>query len=255
MSSLGARVTRGSSPVPSPVSGDFSSVVVDGLGDSNNSNSNVRSPSPSPRSSVNDDLFVPAEQSSSSDSKRLPAFKGAPPKLTLEPEEVVSLKANKAVYQKIEGGGLVVFRVAASPQKTWDTIRDYPSYQKWIPEVQACTESRKEGDSPDVFRLEFKMKKFFFPFSYDVVHRLNEQEKWTTWVLDYDKVSFSLKDSVGYWRVTPVGGDDQASQVEYYIDMRLHPLVPGILKSFLQNRGLEDATKWVKKQSEASEKK
>jgi len=51
--------------------------------------------------------------------------------------------------------------------------------------------------------------------------------------------------------VTPARKNPNICRVEYSVNLRLQGWVPGFLKKILVDQGLEDATRWVKVQSEA----
>ena len=85
-------------------------------------------------------------------------------------------------------------------------------------------------------------------------HVLNTDKGYVTWTLDYDRES-DLDDSIGYWRVSPSKKDPNVTRVEYSVNIRLRGWVPAFIKKILVDQGLEDATSWVKVQSETRLKK
>ena len=70
-----------------------------------------------------------------------------------------------------------------------------------------------------------------------------------TWTLDYDKLS-DLDESVGYWAVLPHPSEPGQSRVFYSIDMKTRGWMPGFARRMVARQGLEEATGWVKAESE-----
>lgn len=175
---------------------------------------------------------------------------GRPPPVKLSANELSTLGEGKAVMRQFEGEnggrGLAVFRVNAAPDVVWATINDFGSYPKWISEVKTCEVYRKDGANTDV---SFRISSLGVGLEYFVHHEYNHAEHWGTWTLDYNRLS-DLDDSVGFWRVTPVEGNPAQSQVEYSVDISVKGWVPGFIRSLLVDRGLKQATEWVKVQSE-----
>lgn len=173
-----------------------------------------------------------------------------PPPLVLTDKEKARLDQGKAVMRQLEGEaggrGMAIFRVAASPDVVWAIINDFSSYPKWIDEVKKCDTYRKEGGKIDV---AFKISSFPVTIEYFIAHDYDMANRWGTWTLDYNRDS-DLDDSVGFWRVTPVEGDPTRSMVEYSVDIKIKGWVPEFVRDLLVDKGLKQATSWVKVQSE-----
>lgn len=173
-----------------------------------------------------------------------------PAPLKLSDAERQRLDEGKAVMRMTEGQtggrGMAIFKVNASPDVTWGTIRDFGSYPRWIDEVKKCEIYRQEGGRVDV---AFQLKAFPVTLDYYIHHELDLAGRWGTWTLDYARDS-DLDDSVGFWRVSPVEGQPDQSIVEYSIDIKIKGWVPGFIRELLVDKGLKQATAWVKVQSE-----
>ena len=70
-----------------------------------------------------------------------------------------------------------------------------------------------------------------------------------TWTLDYDKLR-DLDESVGYWAVLPHPSQPEQSRVFYSIDMKTRGWTPDFIRRRVAREGLEEATGWVKTESE-----
>jgi ribosome-associated toxin RatA of RatAB toxin-antitoxin module len=171
-----------------------------------------------------------------------------PPALT--DADRATLAAGKPVMRQTEGEaggrGLAIFQVNAPADVVWATIRDYPSYPNFIPEVKKCEIYKKDGGNVDV---RFLLKSYGVNIEYFIHHDIDVAGRWLTWTLDYNRES-DLDDSVGFWRVTPVDGAADRAQVEYSVDIAISGWVPGFVRSLLVDNGLKQATSWVKVQSE-----
>lgn len=173
-----------------------------------------------------------------------------PPALVLTDKEKARLETGKSVMRQMEGEtggrGMAIFRVDAAPDTVWAIINDFPSYPKWIGEVKKCEITKKDGGKIDV---AFKISSFPVTIEYFIAHDYDMANRWGTWTLDYTKES-DLDDSVGFWRVTPYQGDATRSLVEYSVDVKIKGWVPDFIREMLVDKGLKQATHWVKVQSE-----
>jgi hypothetical protein len=172
-----------------------------------------------------------------------------PPPLKLTDAEKARLDQGKPVMRQLEGEsggrGMAVFRVNAPPDVVWATINEFSSYPKWIDEVKKCDVYKRDGGNIDV---AFRISSFPVTIDYYIHHEYDMTNRWGTWTLDYSRES-DLDDSVGFWRVTP-DGDDSKSLVEYSVDIKIKGWVPDFIRELLVDKGLKQATSWVKVQSE-----
>lgn len=170
----------------------------------------------------------------------------APTKLT--PSEVQDLARGEAVYKTSEGEtggrGIAVFQVKAPRDVVWATINSFHMYPTWIDEVTACEVYGKDGNQ--IF-VRFVLKSMGVEIEYFIDHDYRRADTWGTWTLDYAKES-DLSDSVGSWLVREVSPG--VSQVEYSVDLKVSGWVPSFIRKIIVDSGLEDATEWVKVQSE-----
>ena len=177
-------------------------------------------------------------------------FAHPPPALVLTAEETARLAAGKPVFrQKSDddsGRATAIFQVHASPDITWRTINDFPSYPKWIKEVTAAEVYRRKGSTIDV---AFTLESFPVTVDYFIHHDFDQEHRFGTWTLDYARDS-DLDDSVGFWRVNAVDGQPGECLVEYSIDIAIKGWVPAFIRSMLVDSGVKQATQWVKVQSE-----
>src|ERR1041385_8513448 len=181
---------------------------------------------------------------------KLKPYPRPPPALKLSDDEKKTLDAGKAVMRQSEGDaggrGFAIFRVNASPDTVWATINDFGSYPKWIDEVKKCQIYKKDGGKIDV---EFNLSSFPVNITYYIHHDYDMAARWGTWTLDYTRNS-DLDDSVGFWRVNTVDANPNQSVVEYSVDIAIKGWVPGFVRTMLVDKGLKQATQWVKVQSE-----
>jgi ribosome-associated toxin RatA of RatAB toxin-antitoxin module len=181
---------------------------------------------------------------------KLKPYPRPPPPLKLSDKERARLDEGKPVMRQTEGEaggrGMAIFRVNANPDVVWATINDFASYPKWIDEVKKCDVYKRDGGKIDV---AFQIKSFPVTIDYYIHHDYDMANRWGTWTLDYTRNS-DLDDSVGFWRVNPVEGKPDESIVEYSVDIAIKGWVPGFIREMLVDKGLKQATSWVKVQSE-----
>jgi uncharacterized membrane protein len=177
-------------------------------------------------------------------------FEGEPPHVELTSQDQSKLEKGERVMKQVEqkdgGRGVAVFRVAAPVDTVWTVIRDFNHYPEWVDGVKS-TEIYKQDK--DQIYVKFIIGALGVNYEYYIHHNYPSTQDWGTWTLDYSKDS-DLDDSVGYWRVDPVADKPGTSQIEYSVDVRLKGWVPGFIKNLLVNRGLKQATVWVKEQAE-----
>ena len=180
------------------------------------------------------------------------AWTGAPPRTTLTADQEARLARGEPVLvqtQKGQGGeGVAVQDIAAPPEVVWGRITDFAAYPRMVPHVVRCEPYARSGDRVDV---TFEINVLGSAWVYYIEHRVHASEGWLTWTLDYSRHS-DLADSVGYWRVDPHPTQPGWSRVFYAVDVRLDGWVPGFIQDILGRRGLLDATRWVKRESEAA---
>ncbi len=180
------------------------------------------------------------------------AFSGAPPAAQLVRADLMTLRKGEPVLKQQNDGetggrGVAVFRVNADRDTVMNVILDYPNSSNWIESLTASEVYNTSGNNQYV---RFVTRAMAVSVEWFIKHEINRSDYWVTWTLDYSRNS-DLDDSVGYWRLKEVPNQPGVTQVEYSVDIRLKGWVPGFVKNLLVNRGLEDATSWVKIQSEA----
>ena len=180
------------------------------------------------------------------------AFSGAPPAVQLQRADLMTLRKGEPVLKQQNDGesggrGVAVFRVNADRDTVMDVILDYGSYATWIKDLTVSEVYQKSGNN---LFVRFVTRAVAVNVEWFIKHEINRSDYWVTWTLDYTRNS-DLDDSVGYWRLKEVPNQPGVTQVEYSVDIRLKGWVPGFVKNLLVNRGLEDATSWVKTQSES----
>ena len=173
-----------------------------------------------------------------------------PSKTTLTASEVSTIKSDKPILKQVQQGnggrGIAVMDLNASQEKIWGIITDYEKYPTHISDLKD-TQNYKKTDK-HVY-THFTLSSMMMTVEYYVKHTLNEKDGYVTWTLDYDRYS-DLDDSTGYWYLYPSPDNPGKTRVEYTIDVRVSGWVPKFIQTALAERGLKDATKWVKKAAE-----
>lgn len=168
--------------------------------------------------------------------------------------EQAKLKSGKPVFKKTEGKtggrGVAVFLVNASPDVVWRTIGSFEKYPGWVDAVDKTKVYSRKGKNVDVY---FEISSMGVGIEYYIRHVLQNDKRYMTWTLDYAHKS-ELDDSVGFWKVDEIEGKPNMSKVTYSVDIKVTGWVPGFIRKLLVEKGLKEATSWVKKQSEKAAK-
>lgn len=180
----------------------------------------------------------------------VPAYKGAPPPVTLAAEESAKLAAGEMVLKQSRsangGRGVAFLDVRATPATIWSRILDFGKYPQWVDNVDACEVYKRDGKN---VYARFVLDPFGMTVEYFVKHTYDPTAGWMTWTLDYARQS-DLDDSVGYWRVTPISADPPRSRLEYSVDVRFKGWIPQFVQDSISKKGLTNAVSWVKERSE-----
>lgn len=181
---------------------------------------------------------------------KLAAYKGAPPPLALTSEETAKLQAGESVLKQTKGDnggrGIAVLDVHATPDTIWSKITNYKMYPTWVDHVTTCEVYKQE---PGLIYTRFVLGTMGMSIEYYIKHVDRRSEGYLTWTLDYSRLS-DFDDSVGYWRVTPLSSNPPLSRLEYSVAILMKGYVPDFIVDMVTNKGLTNATAWVKKQSE-----
>jgi len=176
-----------------------------------------------------------------------------PQRTTLSTEEEQTLTSGESIRRQYRDGdasgrGLAIMDVQGTPDDVWNVILDFDSYPNWIDQLSSCQTYQRTGDQ---IYVHFLIKTMGISVEYFIKHTHNASAGHLTWTLDYSRES-DLDDSTGYWLVYPTPNRDGYTRVEYTVDLRVKGWVPGFIEDMLANRGLDDATNWVRKQVESN---
>lgn len=173
-----------------------------------------------------------------------------PQKATLSASEKTTLSQGKAVLKQVQEGnggrGVAIFDVSASEQDVWNVITSFKNYTSYIDELAKC---ERYGTNSNEILVDFVISSWGFDVQYYVKHDYQPTKGYMTWTLDYTRES-DLDDSTGYWLVYPSPLDPNKTRVEYSVDLRIKGWVPGFIQTMLAETGVENATKWVKREAE-----
>ena len=173
-----------------------------------------------------------------------------PSKTTLTAAEVTTIKSGKPILKQVKKGknggrGIAIMDLNASQETIWQIITDYKKYPTYISNLDKTENYRTTGNH---VYTHFTLSGMMISIDYYVKHTLNKKDGYVTWTLDYDRLS-DLDDSTGYWYLYPSPDNPGKTRVEYTIDVRVNGIAK-VAQPILADRGLKDATKWVKKAAE-----
>lgn len=180
---------------------------------------------------------------------------GEPPRITLtDPSDIRKLENFEPVYPPVvddgnAGGAQAVFRVKATAKTIWDVISDFPNYPRYNGDVkESAYYAPKQGDN---LFVKFKAGPWLYPVTWYVKHNYPMIKKgWGTWELDKTQDNRDLTECIGFWRVDPVPGNPNYSDVSYSVNLEGSGFVLNLLKPMLVSSGVKKATQWVKAEAE-----
>ena len=186
----------------------------------------------------------------------LAAYVGAPPMPDLSADDLAKLAAGEAVRKQVQtatgndasGRGVAVQDVHASPEVVWGRILDFDAYPRMVDNVKSTSVYERSGDH---LKVAFVIGAPMISIEYYVDHVLNQADGWMTWRLDYARHS-DFDDTVGFWRVAALPDKPGWTRVVYSVELKASGWVPAPLENAFASMGLNKATSWVKRESEAT---
>ena len=178
-------------------------------------------------------------------------FKGAPPELKLTAADQKVLASGKPLRKRLAqtdsgGRGVAVQDIAASPDVVMGRILDFKNYPNMVDKVKVTQNYEvKNGHE----KTHFVIGNFAFELEYFIDHIVNKQKRYITWTLDYDRNS-DLVDSVGFWLAKEHPTKPGWTRLYYSAEIRLSSWVPAFVEDYFAEKGLVNATAWVKRESE-----
>ena len=173
-----------------------------------------------------------------------------PGRAELTSAEQATLLSGQAVYKQTRHDnvdrGTAIFDVAASQETVWQVITSFQQYPKWIQEISGTEVYMSAGRN---IYVDFTISVYMVNVQYYIKHDYQPEKSCMTWTLDYSRKS-DLDDSAGYWLVYTSPTETGKTRVEYSIILRIGPLIPDFIETILTDKGIENATKWVKKNAE-----
>ena len=134
----------------------------------------------------------------------------------------------------------------ASPKTVWQVITSFQNYPEWIQEISETEIYVSEGRN---IYVDFIISVYLIDIQYFIKHDYQPEKGSMTWTLDYNRKS-DLDDSAGYWLVYPSPTDTEKTRVEYSVDLRIGPGIPDYIETILADKGIQNASQWVKKVAE-----
>jgi hypothetical protein len=188
-------------------------------------------------------------------------FPPTPPKPEIDTEQRAALARDESVLLQTEKGaggrGTAIQDIHATPEVVMARIRDFDAYPRMVDHVSLCEVYDDTDDG--LVRVRFIIGVFGIDYEYFIEHTFHPapsdgaSERYVTWTLDYSRES-DLDDSVGYWYVIPHPEKPGWSRLFYSIDMRTRGWMPGFIRNLIADKGLRDATSWVKRESEKGDR-
>ena len=187
-----------------------------------------------------------------SDGKTLFPYLNAPPEIHISAIDHEKLQKNKSIYKQLETSNgkqlAIVFKVNATPQKIWSTIKSYAKYPDWIKNIKEAEIYKQENEN---IYVRFVLKHWVLgKYQYYMKHNYSGlAQNWATWSLDEEYAS-DFKSSIGFWRVYPIDKQKKYSYVVYSADILFRNKKSKFIRSRAIKSSLKQASTWVREQSE-----
>lgn len=173
------------------------------------------------------------------------------PELTLTQKQLEDLGKGKLVLMSFPttgggGRGVAVLDIAAPPERVWSRITAYERHPEWVGPVKVCEVYGEHGDTTWTHVV---IKGFLYRYEYFLENRFEPGEGVLIWSLDYSRES-DFDDNVGCWFVEAHPEKEGWSRAWFSCDLALREKLPGFLVNYAKKKALQDATTWVKRESE-----
>lgn len=186
----------------------------------------------------------------------LSAYTDAPPRVPLSADDLAKLAEGKSVMKQTQaasgdnaaGRGVAVQDIHADPATIWSRITDYADYPTMVDNVKQCSVYERAGEH---VKVKFIIGAPMISIEYYIDHVYRPQDGYMTWRLDYTRSS-DFDDTVGFWRVEALADKPGWSRVFYSVDLKAAGWVPPPIEHAFATMGLNKATSWVKRESEAA---
>ena len=200
-------------------------------------------------------VLLPAlETISAAENRALKPYTDKPPEISLSKQEQLSLNNHKSIFKTISTQNgeqlVIVFKVDATPEKIWSTIKNYSQYKNWIKNVKESEIYKTEENN---IYVRFRIKHWALgKYQYFVNHTFSKPKgNWATWTLDENKQSDFLS-SVGFWSVYKIENKYEQSYVFYSADILFKKKKSKFIQTRAIKSSLKQASNWLKIQSEKS---
>lgn len=190
--------------------------------------------------------------------KELTAYKRGKPKWNVDKKmEQVVQEGNVWESTKVVGHAAhakAVMDVEATPRTVWGQLLDFNNYHKKVPKLKSCkVYEKKRGMSTERIKAKFTNPVGAgIKMVYYIDHTYEPMKSSITWTLD-DSFSNSFKEVQGHWHVASHPTDSSKSRVFYEISTVLPSWFPKWLGRKLTKSAVQDATSWVKRESESAQ--
>jgi len=169
----------------------------------------------------------------------------------LDEKQLERLAKGKVVTITMEnedtgGTGIGVIDIEAPTDIVWSRIMGFDHYPEWVGPVKFCNVYHQSGDT---IQTHVKISGFLYKYEYFLVNVYWPEQAMLTWTLDYDRKS-DFDDCVGAWYVEKHPENTGWTRAWFSSDLKLNAPLPGFLMKYIKKKGIKNATKWVKEQSE-----
>ena len=178
---------------------------------------------------------TPAEESALEKSKL-----GTPPKLSSD--EMAKIVDGKVILREVKGQGearscQAIAVVKAPPAKVMASLRDYPSYVRYMPHLKDIKVSWNGNMAVNTYKLKIALS--------NVAYTLNLLHYGSS-VIEWEYVSGDIRDTNGYYHLHPFN-DGQWTLVDYNVYTDPGMPIPQFIINLLTRNSMPDVIEAIRK--------
>jgi len=131
------------------------------------------------------------------------------------------------------------------PEKVWSVITDHSSFPEFMPHLKAVKVSQRSEKGERVFEevdAVVSMARYTLDFAFD------KEAQRVDFALD-KSVKNDIAEARGHWQLWPF---QRGTLIEYVSAVDLGRSIPGFIRSYLAERGTEDAVDAIRRRAEGS---
>ena len=171
-----------------------------------------------------------------------PAAVPGPISKKLSPADIAKVKKGEIILRSktaedtSSGAGFAVGLINKSPDDIWKTILNYDNYAEFMPRVETCKTTLKQGNRIDSY---YELDMGLTDIEYTLIHYINRDKNRLTWKLDDTKPRDYVTKTTGYWQLEPLA--QGGTLIEYNVEVDVHiPVIGWLIRGLIRKLTNDD---------------